>query len=88
MYESTERYREIVRHEVQLLEKAKNCRIYDGTAGFCPRCGEYGTWDLETKGFISEYGNSIYYSTVFYGWRCRICDIRKQNGFSLCQGRR
>jgi len=88
MYESTEKYLKIVRQEVQLLEKTRNCRICDGTAGLCPRCGACGTWDIETKGFIREYGNSIYYSTVFYDWRCRACDIRKLTSFPLCRGRR
>ena len=77
MYETSEQYREIVRREVLVLEKACHCHIADGQSGFCPRCGEYGTWDIETKGFIDRYGNSIYYSTVFYEWRCRICDIRR-----------
>ena len=77
MYETLEQYREIVRREVRILEKACKCRVADGEHAFCPRCGAYGTWDIETKGFISAYGNSIYYSTVFNEWRCRICDMRR-----------
>ncbi|SNB45629.1 hypothetical protein [Geobacter sp. DSM 9736] len=79
MYETPEQYLEIVKREVRKLEDICHCRIFDGENNFCPRCGEYGTWDIETKGFVDEYGNSIYYSTVYYEWRCRICDIRRCN---------
>jgi hypothetical protein len=77
MYETKERYLEIVRAEVRKLEASCHCRVVDGEEGFCPHCGEHGTYDIETKGFVDAYGNSIYYSTVSYEWRCRICDIRR-----------
>ena len=74
MYESNEQYREIVRREVLVLEKVYHCKISNGDVGFCPRCGKHGIWDIATKGFIRNYGNSIYYSTVFNEWRCSICE--------------
>ena len=77
MYESNEQYREIVRREVLVLEKTHNCKISNGEAGFCPRCGKYGIWDIATRGFIRNYGNSIYYSTVFNEWRCNICESKR-----------
>jgi hypothetical protein len=72
MYESGDKYLEIVRQEVQLLEKTKHCKVSHGEPGFCPRCHKTGTWDIASKGF--NFGNSIYYSTVFNEWRCRACD--------------
>ncbi|MBJ6723834.1 hypothetical protein [Geomesophilobacter sediminis] len=77
MYETNEQYRLIVSREVRILEESCQCIIEDGKHGFCPRCGEHGTWDIATKGFIENYGNSIYYSTVYNEWRCRICDFRR-----------
>lgn len=74
MYETHEQYREIVRREVQLLEKTCHCTIVDGDIGFCPRCGHHGVWDIATKGFKPYAGNCIYYSTVFNEWRCGCCN--------------
>lgn len=74
MYETREKYLEIVAREVRFLEKSCDCKITNGHAGFCPRCGHHGIWDIETIGFIHHEGNSIYYSTVFNEWRCGICD--------------
>ena len=75
MYETKERYHEIVMREVLALERSKHLSIAHGQLGFCPRCGKLGTWDIASKGF--NYSNSIYYSTVFYDWRCRNCDTVK-----------
>lgn len=77
MYETPEQYRKIVAREVLILEKLRHYSIAHGESGFCPRCGEYGTWDIATKGFMSDYDNSIYYSTVTYEWRCRVCDFKR-----------
>lgn len=78
MYETEEEYRILVRRELLNIEKSSRCTIGDGDMGLCPRCGEDGIWDIAGKGFGDGYGNSIYYSTVFNEWRCRICDM--QNG--------
>ena len=80
MYETVEQYREIVRSQVVLLEKSCHCRISNGDTGLCPRCGEFGIWDIASKGFIHHDGNSIYFSTVFNEWRCRVCDARPDVG--------
>lgn len=80
MYESKEQYQEIVRREVQKLERSCNYRISAGEPALCPRCGREGIWDIATKGFIHHMGNSVYYSTVFNEWRCGICDARKLVG--------
>lgn len=80
MYETKERYHEIVMREVVALERNSHNSITHGELGCCPRCGKIGTWDIASKGF--NYSNSIYYSTVFYDWRCRNCDTRKFRSFS------
>jgi hypothetical protein len=77
MYETKEQYQEIVRREVQKLEKWCRYRISAGEPGLCPRCGHQGIWDIATRGFIHHMGNSIYFSTVANEWRCGICDSRK-----------
>lgn len=77
MYEIPDEYRAIVKREILALERETHCHVVDGENAFCPRCGEFGTWNIEGKGFVGAYGNSIYYSTVFNQWRCRICDIRR-----------
>ncbi|BCS53870.1 hypothetical protein [Geobacter sp. SVR] len=77
MYENAKQYRDIVAKEVAALKVACKCPIHDGQAGRCPRCGRKGIWDIAGIGLHLGYGNSIYYSTVFYGWRCIMCDISR-----------
>lgn len=76
MYESRREYQQQVRREVIILEWTLRCRIRHGQRGICPRCGSCGRFDLDGLGFSRRFGNSIYYSTVFHGWRCRLCDYR------------
>lgn len=74
MFESEEKYHEIVEREARVLEATCSYHISHGEPGICPRCGRDGIWDIATKGFIHHQGNSIYYSTVFNQWRCGVCD--------------
>lgn len=76
MFETRKEYEAIVRHQTLLLEWAAGRRIRHGDRGVCPRCGTVGRFDLDGPGFAPGAGNSIYYSTVFNEWRCRICDYR------------
>ena len=77
MYENAKKYMEIVTKEVAALQNACKCSIHDGEPGRCPRCGLPGVWDIGSIGLHAGYGNSIYYSTVFYEWRCTICDYNR-----------
>ena len=74
MYENREEYEIIVRQRLIGLEWAIGRSIRHGEDGACPRCGLSGVFDVEGLGF--GRGNSIYYSTVYNEWRCRICDYR------------
>ncbi len=76
MYENKEEYEVVVKREVVLLEWALGRRIRHNEGGLCPKCGNAGTFDIKGLGFDSHTGNSIYYSTVFNEWRCRLCDYR------------
>lgn len=76
MYETSKEYREVVRREVITLEWALHRRIGHRDRACCPRCGQSGRFDLDGIGFGVGLGNSIYFSTVFGEWRCRICDHR------------
>lgn len=75
MRENRKTYEAIVREKVLILEWAAGHRVRHGDAGVCPNCGADGQFDLEGLGFDADAGNSIYYSTVFDEWRCRICDF-------------
>jgi hypothetical protein len=77
MYESKKDYESLVRREVVTLEWALHRRIRHRDRALCPRCGRFGRFDLEGLGFMAGVGNSIYYSTVYNEWRCRICDFRQ-----------
>ena len=76
MKESREEFQEQVRREVVILEWTLGRRIHHGERGRCPRCGRSGRFDLEGLGFSHGFGNSIYFSSVFKGWRCRMDDYR------------
>lgn len=76
MYENRHQYEAIVREKVLFLEWAVGHRIEHGDLGICPHCGREGQYDLDGLGFTVDEANSIYYSTVFNEWRCRICDYR------------
>jgi hypothetical protein len=76
MYETRREYETVVRREVNLLEWALHRRIHHRDRARCPRCGRSGRFDLDGLGFALGMGNSIYFSTVFNEWRCRICDFR------------
>jgi hypothetical protein len=76
MNESREEYQTQVRREVSILEGTLRRQIHHGQRGVCPRCSSLGRFDLEGLGFSDGFGNSIYFSTVFHGWRCRLCDYR------------
>lgn len=76
MYESRARYQKIVEDKVEVLETYYGHKIRHGEKGTCLRCHESGIYDLEGPGFAQGGGNAIYYSTVFYEWRCRLCDYR------------
>ncbi len=78
MYESREKYDNLVKHERIVLEWALGRSIHHSDAGFCPKCGYYGNYDINGLGFAPDITNSIYYSTVYGEWRCRKCD------FSMC----
>lgn len=75
MYESGEQYMAVVRQKLLSLEKYVGHRVSHGEAGLCPKCGKDGTYDIDGLGF-SGGDNSIYYSTVYYEWRCRVCDFK------------
>ncbi|MBE0599157.1 MAG: hypothetical protein IH614_18075 [Desulfuromonadales bacterium] len=74
MYENKEEYEAIVRRRLIALEWAVGHPIEHGAGGLCPRCGLSGNFDVEGLGF--SRGNSIYFSTVYQEWRCRVCDYR------------
>jgi len=76
MNETSNEYESLIRREVASLERELRCRVRHLGRAFCPRCGESGRFDLKGLGFILGGGNSIYYSTVFNEWRCRVCDYR------------
>jgi hypothetical protein len=76
MYESKEQYEAIIRDKLIVLEWATGQSIHHGDPGLCPLCHSPGTFDIEGLGFDLAAGNSIYYSTVYNEWRCRICDFR------------
>jgi len=76
MNESRKEYRALVEDEVLVLEYLLGHRVWDGDEDHCPRCDEKGRYDLYEIGFNPKAGNSIYYSTVFNEWRCRLCDYR------------
>jgi hypothetical protein len=73
MYETRDEYESVVKRQVVFLEWALGRRIRDGETARCPRCGMKGCYDLDGLGFARDC-NSIYYSTVFNEWRCRVCD--------------
>jgi hypothetical protein len=77
MFETRGEYEALVRRQVLLLERLVGHRIRHGAADYCPLCGVAGCFDLEGLGFAMDGCNSIYYSTVFNEWRCRICDYRR-----------
>ncbi|BCR06321.1 hypothetical protein DESUT3_33900 [Desulfuromonas versatilis] len=76
MYENKEQYETLVREKVVLLEWSLGHRIHHQDTGSCPRCGSWGQFDIQGLGFAAGIGNSIYYSTVYDEWRCRVCDYR------------
>ncbi len=76
MYESKEQYEALVKEKVILLEWTLGHSIHHQDLGVCPRCGNWGQFDIRGLGFPPSIGNSIYYSTVFDEWRCRVCDYR------------
>jgi hypothetical protein len=76
MYETKRTYEALVQRQVVQLEWALHRRIRHHDRARCPRCGRSGRFDLEGLGFLRGVRNSIYYSTVFNEWRCRICDYR------------
>ena len=76
MNETRKEYRGIVTYQVAILEWTLGHSVHERDSGVCPRCGESGTFDLHSLGFRPGAGNSIYYSTVFDEWRCRLCDFR------------
>lgn len=73
MYETRKEYECVVARQVVLLEWSIGGRVRHGDAARCPRCGGKGCFDLDGLGFARDC-NSVYYSTVFNEWRCRICD--------------
>ena len=77
MYENRQQYEAIVRKEVVVLEWAEGHPIEHGDPAECPNCGMPGQYDIHGLGFPPDVDNSIYYSTVFNEWRCRICDYRR-----------
>jgi len=77
MFEDKRQYEAIVREKVVVLEWVEGHRVEHGGAGECPRCGMPGEYDIAGLGFPADVDNSIYYSTVFDEWRCRICDYRR-----------
>ncbi|PLX76488.1 MAG: hypothetical protein C0615_06655 [Desulfuromonas sp.] len=76
MYESPRQYQKIVDDKVSVLETYYGHKIRHGQKATCLRCQEEGVYDLKGKGFAPGGGNAIYYSTVFFEWRCRLCDYR------------
>ncbi len=76
MYETRSRYQQIVDDKVMVLEAFYGHPIRHGQKSTCLRCHEEGYYDLKGLGFAPGGGNAIYYSTVFYEWRCRLCDYR------------
>jgi hypothetical protein len=76
MNESREEYQNPLRREVILLEGALQRRIHHGQGGRCPRRSSPGRFGVEGLGFSHGFGNSIYFSSVFQGWRCRMHDYR------------
>jgi hypothetical protein len=73
MYETRNEYERVVKRQVVFLEWSLGQSIRHGEPARCPRCGMMGCFDLDGLGFTSDC-NSIYYSTVFNEWRCRVCD--------------
>jgi hypothetical protein len=73
MYETRDEYEGVVKRQVVFLEWALGRTIRHGEVARCPRCGMKGCFDLDGLGFAPDC-NSIYYSTVFNEWRCRVCD--------------
>jgi len=76
MYESRPHYAAIVRLQRVRLEARIGRPIHHLDRGVCPSCGEPGRFDIDGLGFSPLAGNSIYYSTVYDEWRCRLCDFR------------
>lgn len=76
MYETREEYEALVRRQVVRLERRLGRGVRNGAAALCPRCGIEGCFDLDGLGFAPGECNSIYFSTVFDEWRCRVCDFR------------
>ena len=75
VYETRQEYESVVKRQVVVLEWALGRRVRHGESGLCPRCGMEGCFDLDGLGFARDC-NSLYYSTVFNEWRCRVCDYR------------
>ena len=75
MNETPREYKSIVKDQVAILEWTLGHGVHQGDRGACPRCGKRGTFDLHEIGFAPGAGNSIYFSTVFDEWRCRLCDF-------------
>ena len=76
MYESKEAYQTQVRRETAKLEWVLGRTIKHKQMGVCPKCQTVGHFDLDGLGFSPGVDNSIYFSTVFDEWRCRMCDLR------------
>ncbi|PLX80897.1 MAG: hypothetical protein C0616_06700 [Desulfuromonas sp.] len=76
MYESRSQYRKLVEKQVKTLESELGYKVRQGQTDFFPRCMTTGKYDLHSLGFIPGVGNSIYFSSVFNEWRCRVCDFK------------
>lgn len=76
MYETKQEYETLARDQAAILGWQIGHTIHHRDQGLCPRCGDEGHFDIEGLGFFASDTNSIYYSAVFYEWRCRHCDYR------------
>jgi len=76
MLENRENYEALLRDQVSILEWSLGHRVAHGEAGVCPKCGQWGHYDLDGLGFDPAVDNAIYYSTVFDQWRCQVCDFK------------
>lgn len=73
MYDTRKGHERLVKRQVVLLEWSLGRGIRHGEFVRCPRCGKKGCFDLDGHGFLRDC-NSVYLSTVFNEWRCRVCD--------------